>query len=132
MQFTQDIEDASAEGLAGLVELFEEAPVNVALARFLGHKVPEVAHLGLADAMNAPKALLNAIRVPGQIVIDHQMRALKVDAFARRIGRRQDAHLGIVLKALFGLLALFAPQAAMNIDFGTLRSDIDMRIERAA
>jgi len=100
MQFTQHIKDSPAKGLARLVELFEEAAVNVALARLLGHEIPEVAHLRLADAMNAPKALFNTIRIPGQIVVHHEMRALKVDAFARRIGRQQYAHLRIVQLAL--------------------------------
>jgi hypothetical protein len=38
MKLAQDIEDATPEGLAPLVKLFEETAINVALTRFLGHK----------------------------------------------------------------------------------------------
>ena len=68
------VEYLAAECLTRLFQLFQQPPVYVALARFGGDQVPEVADLGLADAMDTAKALLETVRVPGQVVVDHQMR----------------------------------------------------------
>ena len=86
----EDVEDAAAEGLPLLLELLEQPLVDLALAGLLGDEVPEVADLGLADAVDAAEALLDAVRVPGQVVVDHQVGALEVDALARRVGGDQD------------------------------------------
>ena len=44
--------------------------------------------LGLSDTVDAPKALFDPVRIPRQIVIDHQMSPLKVNAFPCRISGR--------------------------------------------
>ena len=44
-----------------------------------------MAYLGLADAVDAAEALLNPVGVPWQVVVDHQVGALKVDPLARGI-----------------------------------------------
>ena len=42
----------------------------------------------LANPVNATNALLDAHRVPGQVVVEHHTRELKIDAFAAaRVGR---------------------------------------------
>ncbi len=65
-------------------ELLEQAVVDLAFAGVLGDEVPEVADLGLADAVDPAEALFQAVRVPGQVVVDHQVGALEVDALRRR------------------------------------------------
>jgi hypothetical protein len=58
-----------------------------------------VADLGLADAMDATEALLQLVRIPGQVVVDHQVRAaLEVHAFAGGVVGDQEAHLRVVHK----------------------------------
>jgi hypothetical protein len=49
-----------------------------------------VTHLGLADSVDAAEALLDPLGIPRQVIGDHQMRALRVDAPARRVGGDQD------------------------------------------
>ena len=44
----------------------------------------------LAVAVAAADALLDALRVPGQVVVDDQRAELEVDAFGRRLGGEQD------------------------------------------
>lgn len=39
---------------------------------------------------------------------------MEVDAFACRIGRQQNPNLRVVLEAFFGLLTLFAAEAAVD------------------
>ena len=77
-----------------------------------------MAHLGLPNAVDAPKALLQPVRVPRQIVIDHQVRPLKIDALARRVGRQQHLHLRVVAKRLLGLQALLTAHPTVNGDDG--------------
>ena len=72
--------------LSFLLDLFEQALIHVAFACLLGQQVPEMADFGLADAVDAPEPLFQAIWIPGQVVVDHQMRPLQVDSFASRIG----------------------------------------------
>ena len=50
------------ECLAFDAEFFEQAKIHVALAGFLGDEIPEVADLLLADTVDAPEALLKAVR----------------------------------------------------------------------
>ena len=47
----------------------------------------------LPVAVAAADALLDALRVPGQVVVDDQRAELQVDAFRRRLGGEQDRRL---------------------------------------
>jgi hypothetical protein len=51
--------------------------IDFALAGFLGHDLPEMADLVLANTVDAPEALLEAIRIPRQVVIDHEIGVLE-------------------------------------------------------
>src|SRR6266542_851480 len=71
--FAKDVEHLPAERLACLLQLLQERLIDLALTGFVRHQVPQVAHLGLPNAVNAPEALLDAVRVPGQVVVHHQV-----------------------------------------------------------
>ena len=114
--FARVVEDLATERVACLRQLFEQLAINVALTRFFRHQVPEVAHLGLADTMNAPKSLLDGVRIPGQVVIHHEMRTLEIDAFAGGIGGEQHLHFGIVAEGFLSRHPFLAAHAAMDGD----------------
>ena len=65
-----------------------------------------MANLRLADAMDAAEALFDLVGIPRQVVIDHQMPALEVDAFAGGIVRDQHEQV-LVLHEAFDHLAAF-------------------------
>ena len=67
----------------------------------------------LADAVDAAEALLQAGRVPGQVVVDHQPAELEVDALAGGFGRDADLLRGAEL--LLGALALVRIHAAVDL-----------------
>ena len=94
----EDIKNGSAERGAFIFQLFKEAEVNVTLAGVMGNEIPEVADLALADAVNPSKSLFEPVGVPGQIVIDHEVRTLEVDPFSGGVGRQEDQHFGIAGK----------------------------------
>ena len=78
-----------------------------------------MADFGLADAVDAAEALFNPIRIPGQIVVDHKMRAaLKVHTFAGGIVRDHDANDRIGIERCDSGAACLAGNAAMNHDHG--------------
>ena len=112
--FAEDIKHLPAKGLARLVQLLKQYPVDLALAGFVCHQVPQVTHLGLPNAVNAAKALLDAVGVPGEIVIDHQVRPLQVDSFPSGIRGNEDLHLRVVPEGLLHVHPLFATHAAVN------------------
>ena len=87
-------------------QFLQQTLVDGAFTRFPRDQVPEVANFLLTDAMNSSEALLQPVRVPGQIVIDHQVGALQVDAFPGGVGRYQDLHIGSMTKAFFNVAAL--------------------------
>src|SRR5690606_8808620 len=116
LQLPEDIEDLPAEGAPGLLELLEEPEVDITLPRLLGDEVPEVADLRLADTVDAAEALLQPVRVPGEVVVDHQVRALEVDPLAGGVGREEDLDLRVVSERLLGLEPIFAPHPAMDHD----------------
>src|ERR1700733_12253109 len=64
LEFAQHIEHLPTERLARLFKFFQELPVDITLAGFFGHEVPEMANLGLADTMYAAKALLQPVGIP--------------------------------------------------------------------
>jgi hypothetical protein len=94
----------------------QQALVDVAFPRLPGDQVPEVAHFGLADAMDAAEALLQAVGVPGEVVVDHQVGALQVDAFASGVGRQEEVNVGVAAEALFDGAAGFTAEAAIYVD----------------
>src|SRR5205823_4854970 len=110
--------DLPAECLACLVQLVEQGAVDLALAGFIGDEVPKVADLALTDTMDAAEPLFDAVGVPWQIVVHHEVRALKVDAFARRIRSDEDLHLGIVPECLLDFETILPADSAMNREDG--------------
>jgi len=56
-----------------------------------------VTYFGLADAMNTAKTLLNAIGVPRQVIVHHQVCALEVDASPAHPWP-VNLHFGVVLE----------------------------------
>ena len=116
LELAEHIEHLTAQRLARFLELLEQPAIHVALAGLLGDQVPQVADLGLADAVDAAEALLQAVRVPGQVVVHHQVGALQVDAFAGGVGGEQYLDLGVVQEALLRLAPLLAAHAAVDQD----------------
>ena len=49
----------------------------------------------VSDAMDAAESLLQAVWIPSQVVVHHQVRVLQIDAFAGSVGRKKDAHIWI-------------------------------------
>ena len=123
LELAEHVEDLAAERLARLLELLQQRAIDVALAGLLGHQVPEVADLGLADAVDAAEALLEAVRVPRQVVVHHQVGALEVDAFAGGVGGEQHLHLGVVPERLLRLQPLLAAHAAVDHDHRLLAAE---------
>ena len=68
MELAEDVEYVASERLASLLELLQQLAVDVALAGLFRHQVPQVAHLGLADPVDAAEPLLEAVGVPRQVV----------------------------------------------------------------
>ena len=120
LELAEHVEYLAAQGLASLLELFQQPAINIALAGLFGHQVPQMAHLGLADAVNAAEALLDAVGIPRQVVVHHQVGALKVDAFTGGVRGEQHLHFGVVLERFLHLQSVFAADAAVNDDHGLL------------
>src|SRR5581483_1455545 len=73
--------------------------------------------------MDPSEALFDPIGIPRQVVVDHQMGALKVDAFAGRVCRDEDLHLWVVLKRFLGFHAFLATQASVDDYHGLFTSE---------
>jgi hypothetical protein len=102
-ELAEHVEHLPAQRLARLFELFQQLAVDVAFAGVVGNQVPQVADFGLADTVDAAKALFQPVGVPRQVVIDHQVGALEVDALAGRIGGQQHLDFGVVLEGFLHL-----------------------------
>jgi hypothetical protein len=74
------------------LDALEELLQHPAFAGVGGDEVEDEAVLLLAVAVDAAHALLQAHRVPGDVVVDHQPAELQVDALAGGLGG--DQHLG--------------------------------------
>ena len=58
LELAEHVEHLAAEGLAGLLQLLQQLAIDVAFAGLFGHQVPQVAHFGLTDAVDAAETLL--------------------------------------------------------------------------
>ena len=65
-----------------MIQLVQQFAIDIAFPRVVGDQVPEVADLGLTDTVDAAEALLQPVGIPWQVVVDHEVGALEVDAFA--------------------------------------------------
>ena len=119
----QHIEDLPAERPAGRFQLGQQPPVHLAFAGALREHVPQVAYLPLPDPVDAPEALLQAVRIPGQVVVHHQVRPLQVDSFAGGVGGQQDADFRVLDETLLRFAPDFARQAAVDDRDGFRPSD---------
>ena len=116
--FAQHVEHAPTQGLVLYSELVQQRLEHFAFPRLGCHQVPQVAHLTLANAVDAAKALLHAVGVPGQVVIDHEVGVLQVHAFASGIGGQQHQHVGVVAEGFLHLAPVVAVDAAVDGDHG--------------
>ena len=114
-QLAQHVVHLAAQRRPRLFQLFQQAAVDLALAGVGGAEVPEVADLGLADAMDAAEALLQPVRVPGQVVVDHQVgAALQVHALAGGVVGDHHPHDRVGVEGGDGRAAGFARDAAVD------------------
>lgn len=113
-RLAEHVEDLVAKSFALLLELLEQPLEHFAFAGVLGHEVPQVAHLGLADAVHAAEPLLDAVRVPRQVVVDHQVRPLQVDALAGGIGGNEHEHALVLSERLLGSATFLAWHLAVD------------------
>jgi hypothetical protein len=110
----------AAERLSRLLQLIQQLAIDVAFASFVCHQVPEVAHLGLADPVDATEPLLEAVGVPRQVIVDHQVSPLEVDAFAGGVRGQEYADFRVVLERLLRLHPVLAADTAVDDDHGFL------------
>ena len=82
-----------------------------------------MAHLLLADAMDPSETLFEAIGVPRQIVVDHQMASLEVDSLAHGVVPDQHQHLGIVHEPVNEFLTVFTSDASVNYVYGIIGAE---------
>ena len=113
-RFAEHVEDLAAVGLALLLDLVQQPGEDLAFAGVAGDEVPQPADLFLADAVDAAEALLDAVGVPRQVVVDHQVRGLQVQAFAGSVGGEQDLAVAVLGELLGDQAALSATYAAVD------------------
>ena len=86
-----DVEDGIVvEGVADLLELFQQRLEDAALDRVGGDEIEDEAVLGLAVAVDAAHPLLQTVRIPGDVVVEQDVAALEVDAFACGLGGHEN------------------------------------------
>ena len=77
-----------------------------------------MAYLSLAETVNAAEPLLDAVRVPRQVVVDHEVGTLEVDAFACGVGGYQDRDGRIIQESVLPRSAVIALDPAVDFDDG--------------
>src|SRR5208283_1040342 len=82
LELSENIEYLAPQGLTRLLKFIQQLAVNIPFAGLFCHQVPEMTHFGLAYAVDAAETLLNTVGVPWEVIVDHQVSALEVDALA--------------------------------------------------
>src|SRR6056297_1391425 len=73
-----------------------------------------MAYFRLANPVDASKALFNLVRVPWQIIVHHQMSALKVNAFAGGIVGNQDKQVPVLHEPFDDLAPFLSGHPTVN------------------
>ena len=68
----------------------------------------------MADAVDAPEALFQAVLVPRQVVVPHKVRVLQVNTFARRVCSEQETRVLVVAEQLLHLAPIFAVYSTVD------------------
>ena len=119
-QFAENVVDLAAERRARLFQLLKQAAIDLAFARVGRAQVPEVADFRLTDAVDAAEALFNSVRIPRQVIVDHEVRAaLKVHAFAGGVVRDHHADDRVGIEGGDRGAPGFSCDAAVNHDHGS-------------
>ena len=79
--------------VADLLELSMQPRKYAAFDGVGGHKVEDQAVFALPVAVDAPHPLLEAIRIPGDVVVEEDVAGLEVDPLARGLGGDQNLNL---------------------------------------
>ena len=115
-QVADDVVDAVvAEVVAHRLELLEHAGQHFALARVLRDEVEDAHVVLLAEAVDAAHALLEAVRVPRDVVVDHQAAELQVDPLTGRLRRHHDLRALRVAECVLLLAAGVLIHAAVDL-----------------
>jgi hypothetical protein len=96
---SDDVVDAFAEPLPHPFELFQESFQDVAFAGFRIEHIEDEAFAGLAVTVDPAHALLEAVGIPGEVVVDHEAAELEVQTLAGRFGCYHD--LRVIAEASF-------------------------------
>ena len=123
-QLAHDIEDGVVlQCVADFLQLAQQLAENLPLDRVRGDEVENVAVFRLAVTVDAAHPLLKASRVPGQIVIEQDIAALQVDAFAGSLGGDED--LGATLARAVAEFLLGAKPGAGLVPGAGLHAAVD-------
>ena len=82
-----------------------------------------MADLLLTNAMNATEALFEAIWIPRQVVVHHEVGVLKVDAFTGSIRGDEDPDFGVRAEECPGLPAVVTVDTTVNDDDGVVAAE---------
>ena len=109
---------------ARFLHFLQQPTIDLTLARVVGAEAPQAADLGLPDAVNAAEPLLQAIGVPGQVVIDHRMCAALVRKLrpTRSFNRSVTESLTTDLSRISGAFVI-----APNTAFAHREKPVDVR-----
>ena len=77
-----------------------------------------MADLRLTDTVDTTETLLQSVRIPRQVVVDHQVGTLQIDTFTGSVSGDQDADFLILTETLLNLPALIPEHAAVDRDHG--------------
>src|SRR5262249_19256319 len=107
------------------IDLFVEYPEHLLFERAARRQIENKDVTRLADAVDAPDALLDGHRVPGQIEIDQRVAELEVAPLASRLGADQQRDLtlkspnsGVLFRPRHPALELLAGDAFALNQFG--------------
>ena len=112
----EHVEDAATQLLRLLRQLLQQPLEHLALTGLERDQVPHVADLGLADPVDASEALLDPVRVPGQVVVHEQMSALQVHALPGRVRRDKHEHVGFLQERLLRFASKLAAHPTVDLD----------------
>ena len=113
-RITEHVVDLITERLSHLLDLGEEPIEDCTLPGFIGNHVPQVADLFLAYPVDTPETLLDPVRVPREVVVDHQVGPLQIDTLSGSVGRHQDLNVRVGYEGVLSAAPILSSKTPMD------------------
>src|SRR5262249_22324178 len=95
----------------------EHSIENISFSSLRSNQVPQMTHLSLPNSVNSSESLFDSVGVPRQVIINHQVTALQVDALSSSISRYEKFYFPVLGESILRLFSFLTVHGTVYRDY---------------